>query len=258
MSKLDAEKLLANSYLEEIDATIEIRRSYNNIVVARAGILMSTLSDDKTARQNMQQALKYKTVDPNILYKSLLVQINGVFENYIRNLVQIILEERFETVENYCNLEKNFRTNYITYAARVLTYFKTGAVMGVSYNFDNLLTNLGKSLSGQKGYKLNPEVYTKLMGNCTADRVENLFDALTLPEPFSDALGKNAQIKEHFKDSAKGRLAMRAKEKIDVQIALRNNIVHGDLTLVVDLTKVRDTLSYFRALISGLDEIVRT
>ena len=47
---------------------------------------------------------------------------------------------------------------------------KSGNILGVAYNFDNLLTNLGKGLSGQKGYKLNPEVYTKLMGNCTAEK----------------------------------------------------------------------------------------
>jgi hypothetical protein len=129
--------------------------------------------------------------------------------------------------------------------------------MGVAYNFDDLLTNLGKALSGQKGYKLNPEIYTKLMGTCTAERLEKLFEAISLPEPFSDKLGKNAQIKAHFEDKTKGRVALRARSKLDSQINLRNDIVHGDLTRALNLNELQDTLGYFRALISGLDELVR-
>jgi hypothetical protein len=257
MSKLDAAKSLADAYLDEIEATIEIRQSYTNIVVGMAGYLMGALGQDTAAKSTVQKALKHKAADPNALYKSLIVQVNGVFENYIRSVTKAIVEERYEAVELYENLEKGFRNDHIAHAARVLTYVKTGSVMGVAYNFDDLLANLGKGLSGQKGYKLNSEIYTKLMGNCTAERVEKLFSALALPEPFSDTLGQNAQLKVYFADRAKGRVAERAREKLDDQLNLRNDIVHGDLTRTVDLTGLQDTLGYFRALIAGLDELVR-
>ncbi|MER8425009.1 HEPN domain-containing protein [Mesorhizobium sp. M1403] len=257
MSKMDDAKSLADSYLEEIEATIEIRQSYTNIVVAMAGPLMGALKHDKAAQTAVQQALKYKTVDPSTLYKPMIVQIHGVFENYIRSLVKAVIEERFEVVELYSSLEQGFRNNHVAHAARVLAHVKSGNILGVAYNFDNLLTNLGRGLSGQKGYRLNPEVYTKLMGNCTAERLEKLFEAISLPEPLSDALGQNAQIKAHFDDKTKGRVAIRAKEKLDAQINLRNDIVHGDLTRVVDLTALRDTLGFIRALSAGLDQLVR-
>jgi hypothetical protein len=258
MPKLDAAKSLADSYLDEIDATIEIRQSYTNIVVGMAGRLMGALGEDGVAKTAVKQALKYKAVDPGALYKSLMVQVNGVFENYIRSLTKAIVEERFETVDLYTNLEQGFRNDHIAHAARVLTYVKAGSVMGVAYNFDNLLTNLGKGLSGQPGYKLNPEIYTKLMGNCTAERLEKLFSALMLPEPFSEKLGQNGQLKAYFADRAKGRVADRAREQLDEQLNLRNDIVHGDLTRTVDLTELQDALGFFRALISGLDQLVRT
>ncbi len=257
MFKLDAAKSLANSYLDEVDAMIEIRQSYNSIVVAQAGVLIGALAHDKPALDAVQRALKYKTVEASTLYKPLMVQINGVFENYIRSLVKAIVEDRFESVELYTSLEQKFRNNHIAHAARVLMHVKAGSVMGVVYNFDNLLSNLGKGLSGQKGYKLNPEVYTKLMGNCTAERLEKLFEAISLPEPFADTLGRNAQIKAHFSDKKKGRVATRARSKLDDQINLRNEIVHGDLTRTVDMTELQDTLGYFRSLISGLDELVQ-
>ncbi|MDB5414670.1 MAG: hypothetical protein JWR10_3005 [Rubritepida sp.] len=258
MSSLAAAKSLADSYLAEIDATIEIRQTYNGILVAQAGVIMGALCHDKAAKATFQKALRHKTVDPSTLYKPLVVQIHGIFENYIRSLVKVIIEERFESVELYASLEENFRSNHIAHAARVLTHVRGGAVMGVAYNFDDLLANLGKALSGQKGYKLNPEIYVKLMGNCTAERLEKLFEAISLPGPFSDVLGQNSEIKAHFKENAKNRVAGKAREKLDRQINLRNNIVHGDLTLAVNLTELQDTMDYFRALISGLDYLVQT
>lgn len=258
MSKLDAAKSLADSYLDEIHATIEIRQSYTNIVVGMAGRLMGALGQDAAAKTTVKHALKHKATDPSALYRPLLVQVNGVFENYIRSLTKAVVEERFETVEFYTSLEPGFRHDHISHAARVLTYVKAGSVMGVAYNFDNLLTNLGKSLSGQKGYKLNPEIYTKLMGNCSAERLEKLFSALMLPEPFSERLGQNAELKAFFADRTKGRVADRARERLEKQLSLRNDIVHGDLTRTVDLTELQDALGFFRALISGLDQLVRT
>lgn len=130
--------------------------------------------------------------------------------------------------------------------------------MGASYNFDALLENLGKSLSDQKGFKLHPEIYTKLMGNCTSTRITDLFATLELPEPFSESLGKNSKLRTYFADKAKGRVADRARETLDKQIDLRNDMVHGELTRSVDLTALNDSMSFFRALISALDELVRT
>lgn len=257
MPKLDTAKSVADAYLDEIDATIEIRQSYSNIVVGMAGQIMEALRNDGAARSTVQKALKHKSTDPSALYKPLVVQVNGVFENYIRSLAKAVIEDRFETVELYTELRKEFRDDHIAHAARVLTYVKAGSVMGVPYNFDDLLANLGKGLSGQKGYKLNPEVYTKLMGNCTADRLEKLFAALALPVPFSEPLGRNAELKAYFADRAKGRVADRAKEQLDKKIQLRNDIVHGDLTRTVDLNELQDTLKFFRALMAGLDELIR-
>jgi hypothetical protein len=250
-------KSIANLYIEEIFATIEIRKSYNTIVVPMAGPLMGVYKHDEQAKEAIRQALAHKTNAPSMLYKSLIVQIHGVFENFIRSLVTEVIEERLQPVELFPDLEKVIRNNYIAHAARVLTHVKAGDILGVAYNFDGLLANLGTCLSGQKGYKLNPEVYTKLMGNCTADRLSGLFEALSLPEPFSDVLGQQTKLKAHFKDSAKGRVASNAKKKLDEQLALRNDIVHGDLTRATDLNELMDALDFFRALIEGLDQVAR-
>jgi hypothetical protein len=258
MPKLDDAKSLADLYFDEIDATIEIRQSYTKIVVGMAGSLIGSPTLDDGAKGIIKQALKHKAADTSALYKPLIVQVNGVFEHYIRSLTKAIVEDRFETLERYTDLDRDFRKDYITYAARVLTHLKTGSVMGAAYNFDDLLENLGKGLSGQKGYKLNPEIYTKLMGNCTAERLKKLFSALNLGDPFSDKLGENAQLRKYFADQTKRRVANRALEKLNEQINLRNDIVHGDLTRTIALEELIDALGFFRAFISGLNQLVQT
>ncbi|MFB8344960.1 hypothetical protein ACWGNA_27790 [Brucella cytisi] len=129
--------------------------------------------------------------------------------------------------------------------------------MGLPYTFEALLQNIGVGLTGANGYKLNPEIFTKFMGNPTPTRLEKLFQSLSLPEPFSDELGQNTELRDHFGERTKERVAVRAKEKLENQIGLRNDIVHCDLTQAVDFGELQDTVGYFRALISGLGEILK-
>lgn len=250
-------KSLAISYLDEIDANIEIRKAYSAVIVSQSAVIFAAVGGDRHAKECLTTALRYKATDPNSFYKPLVVQINGIFENYIRSLVKVIIEQRFETVATYSCLEGGFRNNHISYAAKVLSLIKSGSVMGAAYNFDMLLKNLGNSLSEQKGFKLNHEIYTILMGNCTSARIRDLFEALELPNPFSDDLGKNVELKNYFDDKVKGRVAIRASETLDKQIDQRNDIVHGNLTRSVTLSELNESMSFFRALISALDELVR-
>ena len=257
MSKLDQAKSVADSYLDEVDATIEIRQTYNSIVVGMNGPLMGLYKGNKYSQDILKDALRYKAVDPGAFYRSLVVQTHGVFENYIRSVVKAVIEDKFETIALYKDLQEGFRKEHITHAARILMHLKEGNIMGLPYTFDVLLQNLGAGLSGANGYKLNPEIFTKFMGNPTPTRLEKLFNSLSLPEPFSDDLGQNTELKNHFWDRTKGRVAIRAKEKLEKQIDLRNDIVHGDLTRAVDLGELQDAVGYFRALISGLDQILQ-
>ena len=257
MSKLDDAKSVAESYLDEVYATIEIRQTYNSIVVGMNGALMASYKGDKYSQGILKDALRHKGTDPGAFYRPLIVQTHGVFENYIRSVVKAVVEDKFETVALYKNLQEGFRKEHITHAAKVLVHWKEGNILGLPYTFEALLHNLGVGLSGANGYKLNPEIFTKFMGNPTPTRLEKLFQSLSLPEPFSDSLGQNAELKEHFGDKTKGRVAIRAKEKLEKQIDLRNDIVHGDLTRAVDISELKDTVGFFRALISGLNEILQ-
>jgi len=256
MSKLDDAQKLANIYLDEVVDTIEIRQTYTNILLPMSGILMGGLHD-AGSKALVQKALKLKDTEANATFKPLVVHVCGIFENYIRSVTQAVIEDRFETAESYWDLDQGFRNDHITHAAHVLGHVKKGHVMGAPYPFDVLLRNLGNGLGGKKGYKLNPEIFTKLMGNPTATRLEALFSSLSLPEPFSDDLGQNTQLQTFFNDKTRKRVAGSARKMLDEKIDLRNDIVHGDLTRVVDQTAIEQTVGFFRSLIAGLNQLVQ-
>lgn len=257
MSKLDDAKSVADSYLDEVVSTVEIRQAYTNIVVGMGGTIMGALQD-QPSKSLVQRALRHSRTEASAVYRPLMVQVCSIFENYVRSLATAIIEERFETLELYENLSEGFRNDHITHAARVLMHVKKGHVMGSPYPFNVLLHNLGHGISGQKGYKLNPEIFTKLMGNPTSARLCELFETLALPPPFSDSLGQNAGLQAFFNERTRRRVAESAEKLLDQKLGRRNDIVHGDLTLVVDQTEIEQTLGFFRALIAALDQHVRS
>lgn len=256
MSKLDDLKSLTDQYFDEIDATLHVRHSYNSVIVGLSADIFGAVSENRTAKEALSLALKYKSTDPSVLYRSLFVQIHSIFEHYIQNLTAIVIHDQFGSLEKFGDVSDDFRKEYFFHAAKLLTYIKSGNVKGVAYNFDALISNFGEVISNQVKYKLNPEVFTKLMGNCTPDRLESLFKSLMLPEPFSDRLGSNLAVKKYFADSAKGRVSSRCRERLSKEIDLRNEIIHGGLTRAISLGELNDGLSYFRALVAGLTELV--
>ncbi|AZN71344.1 hypothetical protein D5400_08750 [Georhizobium profundi] len=60
-----------------------------------------------------------------------------------------------------------------------------------------------------------------------------------------------------FNDKTRRRVAESAEKLLDQKLNRRNDIVHGDLTIVVDQTEIEETLAFFRAIIAALDQLVR-
>jgi hypothetical protein len=64
-------------------------------------------------------------------------------------------------------------------------------------------------------------------------------------------------LQAFFNDKTRRRVPESAEKLLDQKLNRRNDIVHGDLTLVVDQTEIEETLAFFRALIAALDQLVR-
>ncbi|MBS4051232.1 MAG: hypothetical protein KGZ69_08515 [Methylomonas sp.] len=255
MASLESAKTTAENYLEEILSTIQIRQSYHDIVVSQSGVLFSAFAHDSVAKGKLKEALKYKGTDANSLYMALVVQANGVFEQYIRAFTSAVLDVRRSACTKYSELDEKLRYEHIVCSARVLSFLKKGNVNGQEFNFDQLISHLGVCFSDEPDFYLGGEVFTILLGNCTPSRLEGLFESLGLPVPFSDLIGENAKLKKRIKETKRAKVAKMAREELERLINLRNTIVHGDLRPTVTLTEVTESVEFFFALIDAFDTL---
>ncbi|SOE65342.1 hypothetical protein SAMN05446635_2665 [Burkholderia sp. OK233] len=257
MASLNSAKTTAENYLDEIISTVRIRQSYSDIIVSQSGALFSALAHDSVAKGKLQEALKHKDTDTNSLYMALVVQANGAFEQYIRTFTSAVLEARRADCEKYSELEEDLRFEHIICSARVLSFLKKGDVNGQKFNFNRLMSQLGSCFSDSSDFYLSGDVFTILLGNCTPARLEGLFKALGLGEPFSDVVGENSKLKKRMKETKRAKVAKMTRDELDRQIDLRNTIVHGDLRPTVTLTDVNESVEFFSALIDAFDNLAQ-
>ena len=257
MNSVERAKNMATRHIEEAEATVRIRRAYTSIIVSNAQLLFPIFTNAQQKR-NLLIALKDKDTDTSILYRGLLIQVNGVFENFVRSLCVAIVEKKCADAGSYNELDEQIRTEHIVRSAKILTYLKEGNVNGIKYNFNALQENLAECILNTNDYMVQPEVFTLLMGNCTSSRLTELFKSLSLSDPFDDELGKHTTLRRWAKDQSSRRVAKVVKSTLDEQIAIRNDIAHGNLTMSVSQTEFESSVNFFSAFIEALSEKVST
>lgn len=255
MTMLQQTVRTARLLIEEAEATARIRHAYVSILVKNAQFLFSTI-EDKIAKKNLQVALKDKDTDPSMLYRGLLVQLNGIFENFIRSLCAAILKQKSLCVGSYKDLDVSIQREHTYRSAMILSKIKENSIYGNSYDFESLQNSWAKCVLNHKDYEIQPDVFTLLMGNCTSDRLTNLFRSLSMSDPFDDLLGRHSELRACTNERSHRRVAKFAKSSLDVHIALRNDIAHGNLTRAVTKDEFESCSKFYKALIEALSDKV--
>lgn len=246
----------AVTQIEDMQATARIWRCYSDLLVNRSSILYPAFKNEPE-KSLYRNALKDSRTDSSALYRGLVIQLNSILEGYIRGLVGVFVDEKCRVATNYEELDKNLRLEHIVSSAKILTFLKAGNINGIRHDFDLTQKNLANCLLGSSDYKLNKEVFTLLMGNCTPDRVENLFASLGLDAPFDDSLGDSKLLQKWAGDTKRRRVAVAAKDELSRQISMRNEIVHGNVSKALNQTDFDAAAEFFLALIDGLNEIAK-
>ena len=191
----------AEAQIEEAEATARIRNAYFTIVVSNAQALFGLFAEyDK--RKALTQALEHKNTDSSMLHRGLILQINGIFESYIRAVCDAVLTTKSRNVNSFFELDEKIRNEYIYRSAVILTHAKDGNVRGKSYDFDGLKTGLAGCFLGVADFEIRTEVFTLMMGNCTPLRLSRLFEALCLTDPFDDRIGNHSGLKKCANEGA--------------------------------------------------------
>ncbi|MGE8142103.1 hypothetical protein ACQKOE_09030, partial [Novosphingobium sp. NPDC080210] len=150
------------------------------------------------------------------------------------------------------------QTTYAAHAGRALSRIFEGSINGINYDFSALQAEMGSCFSGNSAFTINGEVFTLLMGNCTPDRLEKLFDQVGLPNPFGNAVGQNKIVQNWCGERKAGRAANRAKDELERQIATRNDLVHGFASKDVVLHDVERAALFFGCLVEAYTDLAES
>lgn len=256
MVDLGSAKTTAALYLDEIEATLSIRRAFNEIIVARQALLFPAFKHDGQGKASLQEALKAKSVDESALNRGLVIQANSVFELFIRSLIAAVTDHISGSVQQFSETEKKFQNQFLAHAGRIMNYIPAGNVSGQSFDFQALLDSVRMCIANERPYQIHSSAFSVLMGNCTPEKLKKLFDILGLAEPFSDDLGRSTDLQRVLNERSHRRVANLARDSLGQQIDLRNDIVHGQLARAVSSADVEQSVSFFRALVVALSDMV--
>jgi hypothetical protein len=197
--------------------------------------------------------------DPSVVYRGLIIQINGVFELFVKHLSAAVLEHWQSKSSKYSDLDHRIRSAHTVYSATTLSRLNDGQINGVSYDFSTLQMHLGECFTDAEDYRLNTDVFTLQLGNCTPDRLVKLFDLLKIGAPFDDVTGRNQAVRQWSKGLSPRRAAKAAEDELTRQLSMRNEIAHG-FALIRDVVPldVEDACQFYAALIDAFMEKARS
>ena len=253
MSSVQSALKIAHMQIEEAEATARISNAYKTIIVLHAQSLFK-IFDDIGRREILDRALLDQGTDTSMLFRGLIVQMIGVFENFIRSLCEVVVKKKSADADRYSLLDEKIRRDHVWHSAKILTHLKKGDVKGIKYDFEGLQVSLANCILDTDDFNVQPDVFTLLMGNCTPSRLVKLFQSLSLPDPFNDSLGEHPGLQKYAESKSKRKVAKLAKSTLDKYMSLRNDIAHGNLTIPVSRAEFEDCTMFFKILTEALSQ----
>lgn len=237
--------------IAEIVANAKVRQRFPAFVLKQAGELFVYAGDKAHVKDELKNLLSLGSPDPAVVYRGLLIQLNGLFEGFIKSLVSTHISELASQVSRFDELASDLQTSFAAHAGSVLSRIFDGSINGINYDFSALRSGIGSCFSGSSPFEINGEVFTLLMGNCTSTRLEKVFSQVGLPEPFGDSVGRHKAVQKWCGEGKARRAANLAKDELNLQISIRNDLVHGLATKNVVLHDVERAATFFGCLVEA-------
>lgn len=255
MSPFATARTGAQAAIAEIVANASVRQRFPAFVLGQAQDLFAYASDKAHVKGELQTLLKLGSPDPAAVHRGLLIQLNGVFEGFIKSLVSSHIAQKASRVSQFDELETSLQTTYAAHAGRALSRIFDGSINGISYDFSALQAEMGNCFSGGTPFTINGEVFTLLMGNCTPERLAKLFDQVGLPEPFGATVGQHKAVQSWCGERKAGRAASLAQDELAQQISTRNDLVHGLASKDVVIHDVERAAVFFDCLVTAYSDL---
>jgi len=257
------ERLLATSQasIDEVLDNLRIREEFTSLFIARSRELYA-YSEHKNypgLTDQLQRAMSRRGASPDAAFRGLYVEINGTFERGIKSISEAVVASIQSRYRRYSEIDEAFRNRHSVHSAKVLAKLNDGEINGLKYDFSQLQRNLGLCFTDHSPISLNSDIFTVFIGNCTPNRLEDLFETIGVPPPFDDELGKHAAVKRWSGNKGAREAAKSAREALERQLELRNNIVHGPIGgQRIEASDIERASELTSALLSAFAEKART
>jgi len=183
-------------------------------------------------------------------YRSLIISIYGILENYIEELIKAYLEELESEINDYKQVKKKIQdthfANSITLVSRIIEnkHLKYNRL-----NKDDVLLNLNNCIQSGNLFQFNKEAFTILSGNLKHIKICNLINELDIN---LDASLRKLDI---YKESANSENIF---NPIDELVERRNEIAHNNNDNILAISRVLKILEFMETYCNEIYNILKT
>ena len=100
------------------------------------------------------------------------------------------------------------------------------------------------------------EVFTLLMGNPTWDKLGKLLGTLGIPNALDKEFASTGSMKSHFANAKWTEVLKESESFHESALRRRNSIVHNIIPISLVEEDVRDTLKFYGAFATALNELI--
>lgn len=210
-------------------------------------------SDFKTKLLGFREASLSSRPEMPILNGVLLLYLAGRFENFVRQVLEDLIDAVASDRKEFGELPKAMKENLVIYTAEIMKNpRKYGhAENGVAAFVGILSENLGGSLKNG----VNSKCLSITLENMRPDVLSDIFDRIGATKIW-ERVGQQSQVQVHFGENNSERVTKKAKAKLNEFMDLRNKIAHpsGEMTWPgIDVAK--DYIDFCEVLSCAIDGI---
>lgn len=212
--------------IDEILGNLRVRQSHAFFVRHQA-VLFARATIPPHLKAELNRALNLKSAPETVVYRGLILQLYGAFERFVTEITEATLSAVQAKAGRYSELDEGLRNAHTVGSARLLAKLHDRNINGVPFDFVTLQLNMAACFSDDVKYRLGADAFTALLGVCTSERVDSVFESLRLGKAFDDALGRNPSIKSWAKNAGARESFKLARDDLNELVRLRNQIAHG-------------------------------
>ena len=233
--------------IDEVLGNLRVRQSHSFFVRHQAELFALDRSP-AYLKTDLMRAVNIQGAPETVAYRGLVLQLYGAFERFVTEIAEATLNAVQAKASRYSELHEGLRNAHTVGSARLLSKLHDRNINGVPFNFANLQLNMAACFSDDEKYRLGADAFTALLGVCTSERIDSVFEAMRIGKAFDDDLGKDPSIKSWAKNAGAREAFKLARDNLNELVRLRNQIAHGLADPNVLDTEVEEAAALLSAL----------